>query len=319
MKKDTQKQQNTNGAEKLFGTLTPAKTSGISYSLASIVPVLLTLVFIVVISAVGLTNDENYSTQNWYRYANYLLPQVSFALVVFFWLRLTQKPVKTVLTEQKCAPKYFLIALVLQIGLFSLSELNTLFLKLLGNLGYEDMGINLPDMNGFGFVGVLIVVAVLPALLEEIVFRGVLLNGLRSFGMAGAVLICGGLFALYHQNPAQTIYQFCCGVAFALVAIRAGSVLPTVLSHFVNNALILLLTKLGIENFPTPVFVGIIIVSVLCLIASLVYLIFWDKNTEQKREDSSKEERKTFLLCSLLGMVVCAINWLTVLYTGIAG
>jgi membrane protease YdiL (CAAX protease family) len=109
-------------------------------------------------------------------------------------------------------------------------------------------------MDGFGFVGVLFVIAVFPAVMEETVFRGLILKGLRQSKEIYAVLLCGALFALYHQKPEQTVYQFCCGAAFALVALRSGSVLPTVVAHFINNAWILIMTKfsLTLDAIYTP-------------------------------------------------------------------
>lgn len=305
-----QNQRNKNG---LFGELTVGKTSGLAYSLATVLPVVLSFAFLIVISACGLTKKEGYETANWYLYCSYILPQLSFAIVAVWYLRRTATPVSVAVKNQKCHPKYFLVAVALQIGLLCLSELNALFLELLGKFGYEDGGIHLPSMNGFGFVGVIFAVAVLPAVFEEITFRGVLLNGMRSFGVWGSVLLCGGLFSLYHQNPAQTLYQFCCGIAFALVAIRSGSILPTVLSHFINNAAILALTKWNVTEFSTPVFATVMSVSVVCLIASLGYLIFIDK-TKPERQD--KSERKGFLVYALVGIILCALSWLLTLAGG---
>ena len=173
-------------------------------------------------------------------------------------------------------------------------------------------------MDGFGFVGVLFVVALLPAVFEEILFRGVLLQGLESFGKAGSVLLCGALFALYHQNPAQTVYQFCCGAAFALVALKSGSVLPTVLSHFLNNAAILILTKAGVTEYSPPVFIVIMTVSAVCLLLSLGYLLFMDKQEKTPMEkERAKVERKQFLLCALIGIAVCALSWGAVFVAGL--
>ena len=306
-----QDQRNKKG---LFGELTAGKTSGLAYSLAAVLPVVLSFVFLIVISACGLTEKAGYETSEWYLYCSYILPQLSFAIVAVWYLRRTATPVSVVVKNQKCRPKYFLVAVALQVGLLCLSELNALFLELLGKFGYEDGGINLPSMDGFGFIGVLFAVAVLPAVFEEITFRGVLLKGMRSFGVWGSVLLCGGLFSLYHQNPAQTLYQFCCGAAFALVAIRSGSVLPTVLSHFINNAAILVLTKYNIAEFSTPVFISVMSVSVLCLIASLGYLIFIDKTKPEREED--KRERKGFLVYALVGIALCALSWLLTLAGG---
>ncbi len=314
MERNTSNQPHKNSfSDKLLGTPTREKASGVAFSLSAVLPTALSLLFLIAITAFGLTKTTGYEHSSWYLYVSYLLPQISFALVALWFLSYTKTPLKDALKKQKCHPKYFAVALLLQIGLFSLSELNGLFLEFLGKFGYKDDGILLPSMDGLGFVGVLIVVALFPAVFEEIMFRGVLLSGLRSFKSVGAIFICGALFSLYHQNPAQTLYQFCCGVAFALIALRGGSILPTILAHFCNNAVILILTKLGITTFSTPVFITIIAVSAVCLVLSLGYLIFIDKKEEDIENTGAK---KQFFTCAGVGIAVCALSWLLVLFTG---
>lgn len=265
----------------------------------------------------GVTQQEGYAQTDWYLYVSYVLTPIVFALVAGGLLHWTKTPLKRAWEGQLCPPKYYLIAVLLQVGLFSLSQINNLFLEFLGNFGYQQAPIQIPSMEGFGFISVLFVIGVLPAIFEEILFRGFLLKGLRSFGEVGAVLLCGGLFALFHQNPAQTLYQFCCGVAFAYVALKSESVLPTILSHFINNAIILTLTKFGISTFDSLVGWIVFGVSVLCLIASMVCL-FMDK--QPKKEELSKEEKQAervlFFKSSAVGIVICALIWLMTLFVG---
>jgi len=306
--------ENTRLTEKLFGSATPSKASGLAFSIATLLPTALSLVFLIVVAAFGLDANPEYTNSDWYLYANYILPQLSFALVAVWFCRYRRFTVKDFWKSQKCSPIYFLIAVLLQVGLFSLSELNGLFLRFLERFGYEDRGINLPSMSGIGFIGVLFTVAVLPAIFEEVLFRGLLLNGVKDFGTVRAVLLCGALFSLYHQNPAQTVYQFCCGAAFALVALRSGSILPTVVSHFINNAVIIILTKFGVSSFPTPVFVGILVVSGLCLCFSLWFLIC--KDTARNEGQRQSAEVKSFFTYAAVGIAVCAFTWLAVLMSG---
>lgn len=297
------------GKNGLFGEPTTAKAAGLGFSLATILPVVLSFVLLTAVTFSG----TDYENADWYLYIGYLLPQLSFAFVAFWFLRYTGTSLRAEAKAQKCHPKYFLWAFLLQIGLLSLSELNALFLKFLGNFGYEDAGISLPSMEGFGFVGVLLVVAVFPAIFEEVLFRGIVLKGLRGFGQTGAVLLCGALFALYHQNPAQTVYQFCCGAAFALVALRSGSVLPTIISHFLNNTVILVLTKLEISSFSTPVWIAVLCVSVVCLALSVVYFVFIDRKPKTPAE---KGDSKGFFPFASVGLAVCVFTWLAVMLSG---
>ncbi|MGN1052451.1 MAG: lysostaphin resistance A-like protein, partial [Candidatus Scatosoma sp.] len=173
--------------------------------------------------------------------------------------------------------------------------------------------------------------AVLPAFLEELFFRGILLDGMKNFGTVAAVFYGAALFSLYHQSPAQTVYQFICGACFALIALRSGSILPTMVSHFINNAAIVILTACGVESFP----VFLIFVFAALFIASLAYLLFFDKRAGEPLPSASatitgkdtsataagkdagatrkKADVKGFTLCALIGIVVCMLAWIAAL------
>ncbi len=288
------------------------QASGFAYTLSAVLPALLSLLFLIIISVFGLTGNEGYQNKDWYLYASYLITPVAFLLLALLFYKKTDAKLSESFRLGK--GKYYLIALLLQFGLFSLSELNGLFLKGLHSLfGYQSDPIVLPNVMGFGIVGVIITVALLPAIFEELFFRGILLRGLKDYGEAFAVLVCGGLFALYHQNPAQTAYQFCCGAAFALVAVKAGGILPTVLSHFINNTVIIVLYRVGIAEFSTGFKIPFLICSALALLGSVAYLIFFDK-----RETSENKPKKSeFFLYASAGIFVFALSWITTFISGI--
>lgn len=290
------------------------KKSGLAFSAAAVLPVLMATLFIALAQSFGWLEGD-FGNANWYLYANFLLSSVSFSLIILFFLTYVKTPVQDVFGKTEW--KYYLIAFLLQIGLLSLSELNGLFLQFLGKFGYEHTPIVLPRVEGFGFVGVLFVVGVMPAFAEEGIFRGIMMGGLRQFGQWGAILISGAMFALFHQNPAQTVYQFICGCIYALVAFKAKSALPTMLAHFINNALIVTLYKFGVESYPTEVFIPLMIVSALCLIGGIVYLLVFDKKKEEKPlKNEQKADKWGFLICSAVGVLICLINWISSLISG---
>ena len=299
----------------MLSGLTLERKSGLVYSVATVMPTLVATIFLMILN--GFQVDlENSTGEEWYRYANFLLPQIALGITVAFFILYAKTPANHVFG--KTSPKYFLIAVIMQIGLLSLTELNGLFLDFLGQFGYQNKQAELPSMNGFGILGVILVVGMLPAVFEESVFRGVMLGGMRAFGQVGAILICGGLFALYHQNPAQTIYQFCCGSVYALLAFKAGSALPTMIAHFINNTLIIVMTKFGLNTFPLPVYIPIMIVSGLCLAGSLAYLLFFDKK-ETKQEvviEKKKADFGGFFLLAAAGILICLVNWISKLISG---
>lgn len=79
------------------------------------------------------------------------------------------------------------------------------------------------------------VVAVMPALCEELIYRGVLFRGYRKSGVLIAVLLTAFLFGMMHMNLNQFSYAFVLGVIFAFVTEIIGSILPAVLLHIYIN------------------------------------------------------------------------------------
>ena len=80
-------------------------------------------------------------------------------------------------------------------------------------------------------------IAFLPAVCEEALHRGVLLHCFRKRGLAAAVLTGGVVFGLFHLDPSRFLSTAMMGAAFAYIAIRTDSLVPTMLFHFLTNLL----------------------------------------------------------------------------------
>lgn len=90
---------------------------------------------------------------------------------------------------------------------------------------------------GTSFIGAIISHAVLPAILEEALFRYLPLRLLAPYSKRGAVLVSAFFFALIHRNFFTIPYAFIAGVIFMTIDLAADSVIPSVIIHFINNAL----------------------------------------------------------------------------------
>ena len=78
----------------------------------------------------------------------------------------------------------------------------------------------------------LLQVCVLAPIIEEILMRDYLLNGLSvSYGNIIALLVSSFLFALLHFNMVQTFSAFICGIVLGLLYLRTGSILCCMLTH----------------------------------------------------------------------------------------
>jgi len=85
---------------------------------------------------------------------------------------------------------------------------------------------------------VLFLMAAVPAICEELAFRGFIFGGLvRDRRYLRAVLVTAVLFGISHGVLQQSIAATIMGVLLGFIALRTGSVLPGILIHFTNNAL----------------------------------------------------------------------------------
>lgn len=91
----------------------------------------------------------------------------------------------------------------------------------------------------------LIRVLLIPALLEEFLFRGVILRSLRQFGDSFAILVSAVSFGLIHYNLSRDLKGFALGLALGYFVIRSGSVWTAV-----GGRLACLVLSLASENLP---------------------------------------------------------------------
>jgi sodium transport system permease protein len=80
--------------------------------------------------------------------------------------------------------------------------------------------------------------AVLPGIAEELTFRGVLLHGLRRrLGPVGLALVVGLVFGFFHFQLFRIPSTAFLGVALAAVTLMTGSIFPAIAWHVLNNAI----------------------------------------------------------------------------------
>jgi membrane protease YdiL (CAAX protease family) len=94
------------------------------------------------------------------------------------------------------------------------------------------------------FLYVFFMSAILPPILEELVFRFAAVKLLRQTKLKDIwiVLITAFVFMVYHWSWSQTIYQFIMGVIFAVIYIKTNNIFYTMGIHFINNAFIIIYT-----------------------------------------------------------------------------
>ncbi len=147
-----------------------------------------------------------------------------------------------------------------------LSWLTSMLLGLLGKTPTAVPTASLAEM--------LIAHALIPAVLEELGFRYLPMKLLAPYSKRWCVILSAMFFALIHMSLFQIPYAFLAGVIFIMIDLACESVLPSIILHFLNNAVSVLLIKWG-ANTDFTFWVAVVLVA--ACVPSLVAAIFCRK------------------------------------------
>jgi len=101
-----------------------------------------------------------------------------------------------------------------------------------------------PFMTEGSFFAAVLAVAIVPAVTEELLFRGFILTGLESAtGKWTAVLLCSCLFGFLHLQPFQIPFTSIIGIGLSYAALESGSLLVPVIMHSCHNLFLLILVR----------------------------------------------------------------------------
>ena len=90
----------------------------------------------------------------------------------------------------------------------------------------------------------LLVIAVLPAVCEELAFRGFILSGLRHMGHKWTAIVVSSLFfGATHAIFQQSIVAALVGMILGFMAVQTGSIWPCILFHTIHNSMAILVQR----------------------------------------------------------------------------
>ncbi|MBQ5841216.1 MAG: CPBP family intramembrane metalloprotease [Clostridia bacterium] len=162
---------------------------------------------------------------------------------------------------------------------------------------FTEMGLNVPEApqtmvaTPTSLALNLFTMAVLPALLEEMIYRGYILRVLRPYGNLFAVLISSALFSLMHGNLRQIPFAFIVGLVLGSLYVCTNNIWLPIAVHFANNAISVLMEYFAFSLpetyqgvFYALIIYGLIVVGIVC---SIVLLAGYRKQLRVRRVGSS--------------------------------
>lgn len=157
---------------------------------------------------------------------------ISFLPPIAFYFFYTKKDIRQTLRLRPLGWKNVLLILSFGVAIQPVMGLLSYLMSLFFPNPVEQ---SMEGIQQSGLIISMLSVAVLPAFLEEIFSRGILLNGYQFLGKWKAPLASALLFGLLHMNPQQLPYAFVVGFIFCFLVERTDSLYASILPHMVIN------------------------------------------------------------------------------------
>jgi len=142
----------------------------------------------------------------------------------------------------------------------------------------------------FGWWGAFMKVAVVAPIVEELIFRGLILQGFRrNYTAFTAIVMSALLFALFHLNPWQFPATFILGLLLGWIMLRTNNIILSILGHSINNFLVLLSITFAKEIQTHPIYLmgkgKLYLLSAVVLIISLLLIFAFSHKWFKKKKE----------------------------------
>ena len=164
---------------------------------------------------------------------NILFSQSLIFVPTVLYLFIMRKHVKDIIWFRKFHPLTLLLLPPLVLFMEPLITLLNAISMLFVRNEISNAASALVDHNTLGTS--LFFMAFLPCVIEELAYRGVMFGSFHEAGRLKAILMSGFLFGLMHMNFNQMAYAVVIGLIFGFVVEATGSIIPTMIMHFLIN------------------------------------------------------------------------------------
>lgn len=204
----------------------PFSRIGISLTVFGAVTFLAQLGLIWVLNKTGILADSGM-----YIWVVSFIPQyfVAFPICTFIMTRI---PGEAPAQNRLGVGRFFLILVVLFPMMYAGNIVGTLLSSLISGGTAQNALLSYAMDNSIIKV---IVMVILAPLIEEFIFRKLIIDRTWKYGERVALLLSGLTFGLFHMNLYQFFYAFLLGIMFAYVYIRTGKLYYSVLMHAIIN------------------------------------------------------------------------------------
>ena len=170
-------------------------------------------------------------------------------LPVILILRVSKNDLKQTLRLKKTNFKNYLVAILAAVPIIIIVSIITQLINIIYPIpeSYLKAMENLLTMSDGGLLRTIIIIAVLPGICEEILFRGFIINGFKKRGFLSSIVITALLFGIIHLELFKLIPVIIIGIWLGYLVLRTNSLFVPIIAHIINNTLAVLA---GNDNIP---------------------------------------------------------------------
>ena len=186
--------------------------------------ILVSVIQITFLGIIGVINQELLSA-TWISYASIAISFYLIGFPVFYFM------IKNLPEEEKRESRTLGVLEIIKICVMSYSVvyivnfLTNLLMMLIAVIKGSEVTNPLVNMlEGSNWIWSLIFAGILSPIIEEMMFRGVMLNKLRRYGDKVTIITTAVLFGLFHGNFSQFFYAVALGMIFAYITLKTGTI-----------------------------------------------------------------------------------------------
>jgi membrane protease YdiL (CAAX protease family) len=223
-----------------------------------------------------------------------LFYMLAFMLPVPFFMLISGKKQRAPIRFDVRFPRRFVLMAVASIGLtLAAGRLNALLVApFAGADARTEMILDMVGSDkGYMVVLAFVMIVIVPAFCEEILFRGLVLDSLLPYGRTVAVIGSALLFAAMHQSFGQFLYSAVAGIFLGLLYAESRSVLPSVLVHLLYNllSLVQVVVYVRIPNESTAgkavLGINLAVIGAGMVCAAILLLLSWRRRKASKQDE----------------------------------
>lgn len=157
---------------------------------------------------------------------------------VYYLMMKMPKNERPQLEKKKMSVKDFVVVfLICMAATYLFNIVSNVITYIIGLIKQSPVVNPLDTVVGDNLVLQVLVLCVAAPIVEELIFRKLLLDRLRPYGDKIAIWVTALAFALLHGNLSQVLYALALGMIFAYVVLRTNDVRYTIALHLIINLL----------------------------------------------------------------------------------